>query len=188
MTLQPIETRYAGCRFRSRLEARWAVFFDRLGIAWEYEPQGYNTAAGPYLPDFHLPAVRQWIEIKGGQPSADDVARCAAFAQELTDETYFVFTDLPRTPSFGDVGPLGIRVDRHLIYKMTGNTSHPMLGIVEGGDVPPDFHFFGHDIPDTADFLSGFVETWWLPWDHLAKLPGALKAARSARFEHGQVG
>jgi hypothetical protein len=41
MTIHAIETRYAGCRFRSRLEARWAVFFDTLKLRWEYEPQGY---------------------------------------------------------------------------------------------------------------------------------------------------
>lgn len=66
-----IETRYAGCRFRSRLEARWAVFFDALGIAWEYEPQGFHIPPSPfggddlqhpgwnYLPDFYLPARRR---------------------------------------------------------------------------------------------------------------------------------
>jgi hypothetical protein len=31
--LRPIETRYRGFRFRSRLEARWAVFFDAAGAA-----------------------------------------------------------------------------------------------------------------------------------------------------------
>lgn len=30
--LKPIDTHYKGCRFRSRLEARWAVFFDHLLI------------------------------------------------------------------------------------------------------------------------------------------------------------
>lgn len=188
MTLQAIETKYAGCRFRSRLEARWAVFFDRLGMRWEYEPQGYNTAAGPYLPDFRLPDVDQWIEVKGGQPAANDVARCAAFAETLTNGRFFVFGDVPRTPVFDHAGPKGILVDQHVSYKTTGNTSHPLLGIVEGGDVPPDFHFFGHPTPDTAGFLTGFIETWWLPWDHLAKLPDALRAARSARFEHGARG
>lgn len=33
--IKPIETKYKGYRFRSRLEARWAVFFDALGISWE---------------------------------------------------------------------------------------------------------------------------------------------------------
>lgn len=35
--IKPIQTRYKGYHFRSRLEARWAVFFDALGIAWKYE-------------------------------------------------------------------------------------------------------------------------------------------------------
>lgn len=31
-------TMYEGVRFRSRLEARWAVLFDYAGWTWEYEP------------------------------------------------------------------------------------------------------------------------------------------------------
>ncbi|WP_280215853.1 hypothetical protein [Nocardia cyriacigeorgica] len=54
MKIRPIETSYAGYRFRSRTEARWAVFFDTLGITWEYEPQGYVLDGRPYLPDFKL--------------------------------------------------------------------------------------------------------------------------------------
>jgi hypothetical protein len=52
--MKAIETRYAGCLFRLRLEARWAVFFDHLGIEWEHEPQGYVIDDRPYLPDFRL--------------------------------------------------------------------------------------------------------------------------------------
>lgn len=52
--LRAIETRYKGYRFRSRLEARWAVFFDSLGIPWQYEKEGLVTDAGAYLPDFTL--------------------------------------------------------------------------------------------------------------------------------------
>lgn len=36
MDIKPIETHYNGYRFRSRLEARWAVFFDALGIKPEF--------------------------------------------------------------------------------------------------------------------------------------------------------
>lgn len=32
------ETKYAGCLFRSRLEATWAAFFDLCGMTWVYEP------------------------------------------------------------------------------------------------------------------------------------------------------
>ena len=72
MAVKAIETRYAGCRFRSRLEARWAVFFDALGIEWNYEPQGFETQHGRYLPDFWLPETKAWIEVKGGKPTKRD--------------------------------------------------------------------------------------------------------------------
>jgi hypothetical protein len=62
--IKPIETLYNGYRFRSRLEARWAVFFDALGIKYEYEREGYETAAGYYLPDFWLPDIQTYVEIK----------------------------------------------------------------------------------------------------------------------------
>lgn len=55
--IKAIETVYRGYRFRSRLEARWAVFFDYMGIAWDYEHEGYQTTTGYYVPDFWLPQV-----------------------------------------------------------------------------------------------------------------------------------
>lgn len=70
--ITPIETQYAGCRFRSRLEARWAVFFDALDIEWEYEAQGFETPAGKrYLPDFWLPELQLHVEVKGVFSHAD---------------------------------------------------------------------------------------------------------------------
>lgn len=75
MTIQAIQTRYAGCYFRSRLEARWAVFFDAMRIRWQYEPQGIlvskrlepwsDDPPRPYLPDFLLPDLALWVEVKG---------------------------------------------------------------------------------------------------------------------------
>jgi hypothetical protein len=72
VTIKPIETRYAGCRFRSRLEARWAVLLDKLGIKWMYEHQGYLTEHGPYLPDFWLPELNTFLEIKGEKPTSKE--------------------------------------------------------------------------------------------------------------------
>lgn len=54
--IKPIETLYKGYRFRSRLEARWAVFFDALKLKWYYEMEGYVLPSGEYyLPDFYFP-------------------------------------------------------------------------------------------------------------------------------------
>lgn len=63
-----IETIYKGCRFRSRLEARWAVFFDACGIKWEYEPEGFEIDGEKYLPDFYLPDLDTYAEVKGQRP------------------------------------------------------------------------------------------------------------------------
>jgi hypothetical protein len=64
--IKPIETIYQGYRFRSRLEARWAVFFDALGVKWEYEREGFDLGGelGYYLPDFYLPKFNTWAEVK----------------------------------------------------------------------------------------------------------------------------
>ena len=58
------ETEYNGYRFRSRLEARWAVFFDAAKIEYEYEPEGFDLSSGGYLPDFYLPDYELYVEIK----------------------------------------------------------------------------------------------------------------------------
>ena len=62
-----IETFYKGFRFRSRLEARWAVVWVESQIDWEYELQGYNLSNGErYLPDFWLPTFHggMYVEVK----------------------------------------------------------------------------------------------------------------------------
>lgn len=62
--IQAIETEYAGYKFRSRLEARWAVFFNAMGVKWYYEHEGYKLSSGWYLPDFWLPEWKLHIEVK----------------------------------------------------------------------------------------------------------------------------
>lgn len=64
-TIKAIETRYKNYHFRSRTEARWAVFFDVLQMNWQYEAEGYQLPSGLYLPDFYLPRNEIFIEIKG---------------------------------------------------------------------------------------------------------------------------
>lgn len=98
---RPLETRYAGCRFRSRLEARWARFFDYLDIPWEYEPEGLATSAGNYLPDFRvrIPQYKQydsyqWFEVK--PPHASEDPRHKALA---SDAPVIVARGMPRSYS-----------------------------------------------------------------------------------------
>lgn len=67
--IKAIETEYNGYKFRSRLEARWAVFLDSFNEEWAYEVEGYELPSGRYLPDFWLPRFNCWLEIKGIQPT-----------------------------------------------------------------------------------------------------------------------
>ena len=69
--IKAIETKYKGRLFRSRIEARWAVFFDSLGLKWEYEPEGFDIDGVWYLPDFkvYYPDSVEWFEVKGNLES-----------------------------------------------------------------------------------------------------------------------
>lgn len=63
--MKAIPTEYRGYLFRSRLEARWAVFLDALDIRWEYEPEGLILSNGTYyLPDFYLIDFHLYFEVK----------------------------------------------------------------------------------------------------------------------------
>lgn len=77
-----IETLYAGHVFRSRLEARWAAFFDLLGWQWTYEP---IDLAG-YIPDFalHFDAGPMLVEVK----PALDVAALRDFTGKIDASGY----------------------------------------------------------------------------------------------------
>lgn len=94
--LKAIETRYKGYRFRSRLEARWAVFFDTLGIEWEYEKEGYDLGeAGWYLPDFWLPELITWLEVKGDPGEWEEALRKGNALQTKTWQSVVVAVGMP---------------------------------------------------------------------------------------------
>jgi hypothetical protein len=80
--IKAIETHYRGFRFRSRAEARWAVFFEAAGIRFEYEPEGYVINGRPYLTDFWLPDARMWLEVKRGEVTEEEKGLCKGLAVE----------------------------------------------------------------------------------------------------------
>lgn len=73
--IKAIETEYDGHRFRSRLEARWAVFFNAIGLTYEYEIEGFEMDGTRYLPDFYIPSLNRWFEIKGKPLSLDEIKK-----------------------------------------------------------------------------------------------------------------
>ena len=62
--MNPRPCEYDGKMFRSRLEAKWAAFFMAWGTPYQYEPDRYGTSRRGYLPDFWLPSLGLFWEIK----------------------------------------------------------------------------------------------------------------------------
>jgi hypothetical protein len=198
--IKAIETRYAGCRFRSRLEARWAVFFDTLDIRWEYEREGLTLPSGPYLPDFWLPEFNAWVEIKGSAPTQREVRLAIELFHRGVESDAagdglikyrMLVGDIPRIcqafPGDPDLFGLWMRQPR------------ASWVLVFDGGTPVDPDDFRR-VPDgfvtsSKNLLRTPIEDWELAqsfwafaWATESALNAALTAARSARFEHGQHG
>jgi hypothetical protein len=171
MMIKAIETRYKGYRFRSRLEARWAVFFDALGLEWEYEPEGFNLGdAGLYLPDFFLPnlGAGTWVEVKPNAFGLDeDKAKYQALVAGTGKELLFA-NGIPEHRSYL------IMVPPSDGYPQMGNTPWWSECCFNAKYLPPS----PHDKKPRLFYVPSGVED--------ADCFEAIEAARSARFEHGE--
>lgn len=181
-TTQAIQTRYGGCHFRSRLEARWAVFFDHLEVPWDYEPEGYRLPSGWYLPDFWLPQQDAWFEIKGARPT-DLEQQLGGELREATGKVvYIAWGSMPRDPDFtgkdatSDLGGVGSRdidlANSDMDYAWCICTSCGKPGV---------------EYEARSERICGGRGHKERNGDH-PRIAAAYIAARSARFEHGQKG
>lgn len=182
--VKPIETRYNGYRFRSRLEARWAVYFDVLRVPYQYEPEGFeliDKGRGGrkifYLPDFLIfdsnGEPDYWVEVKPFMPPLEELQKLKLLCQsdwmdglllvgEPHPESFFIgiFNRfLKANKHFGPYDPnLMLNTHSDLNFIMYS----PILMEASRG-LPRDLTYF--DILDSA-----------------------FRAARSARFEFGERG
>lgn len=178
--IKAIETRYKGYRFRSRLEARWAVFFDAAGVKWEYETQGFMLPSGPYLPDFLLPDLGLWFEVKGKDADEDELQKCRELRYgpqnvilsegNIGDERLTLFT------FFTDHGGGGEGEFRCML-STERSTNQVILGLANCGGVEQlwDSHW------NPVKFRH-----FWAGGPRDSALSHCYQAARSARFEHGE--
>lgn len=85
----PKRTKYAGTIFESVLEARWAVFFDCLGIEYVYEPELAEVETGcrivHHKPDFFLSRLNKYVEIKPSKPHETENIKAAAWSKYIGD-------------------------------------------------------------------------------------------------------
>ena len=225
--MKAIETIYKGYRFRSRLEARWAVGFDAMRIAWTYESEGYekqfsNGRMERYLPDFYLPETKTWVEVKGEMTPAEAL-RLAEFLDygcplPHVDDSYdppnewpqscpglLVLGDIPdpdcgltlhrlvthgkalhpgwayfTPPGHGNVPGRLKRAPRDFLEGLRWATAEPRLNVSHGFDglcidESEAVHLF------SPRALSLRTELCF------PEVQSAYRAARSARFEHGET-
>lgn len=211
MEIQAIETQYNGYRFRSRLEARWAVFFDAADIKYEYEPEGFILNDGThYLPDFYLPDFKLYVEVKPNEKTRQEQGHrmCNAFhistgraifctnggpadnqwgmlyAWELSDSGGGDYEDEARFVAPDDLHVILLTMDTRL--DRTLYTS-------------PTFTEWSDRVLSSGELLNRFpyscVEAlrdklmyeFFTPGQNKGTINWMREQARSARFEHGET-
>lgn len=92
--IQAINTKFDGYLFRSRLEARWAVFFNDLSFKYEYEKEGFQLEDGTwYLPDFFLTELYTWVEVKPDKIIDEDRRRALLLSKGIGDGFFVVLVN-----------------------------------------------------------------------------------------------
>lgn len=207
--IQAIQTTYQGYKFRSRLEARWAVFFDALGLKWEYEPEGFQLPGGlQYLPDFRVTSptgLVQWYEIKptGGTSLKFDAFKAAVCGDKpdgscSSDHAQLLaasdpvawFDSRPERGVCPRCGALHDPLDGNFIRNQTGSPLQYVacwpcdLDTPSGGGHPGELGVLCWVNPSKGSLYMDDAS-----WRHAQeKVYHAALAARAARFEHGESG
>jgi hypothetical protein len=179
------------------------VFFDHLGVQWRYEAEGYQLSSGVrYLPDFFLPDLDTWVEVKGAlQPQ--EFKTLVRAAVELPRAS-----SLTATPVLLLLGDIPVSAGATTFTAFTKVDHSAILGSaffamgIESDDPEWVLMTFGRGVifrPDQVDastplfVMEHLCRTAMISGDESCLQPNAfvkeaLTRARSARFEHGEHG
>lgn len=193
--IKPIETQYNGYLFRSRLEARWAVFFDKAEIPYEYEPEGLDLNGTYYLPDFYLPWFHAYVEIKPISISDEEERIAKRKLEHLYDES-----DYLALICFGD--PFENQMEIYCDYYDDdgGGVGWHNVSFIEGGWFYADTgelysggkHYISLVVTGYKDYIllnneKIRIESKSKLESFRSDLTFAKEAARQARFEYGET-
>jgi hypothetical protein len=181
-----------------------------MGIEWEYEKEGYETQLGWYLPDFWLPGVDAFAEVKGSQHSCFEISKCNSVS--VNTGKSFVFLDgVPslspyviirpdhKATSFREamVGVTNLQVlfneylqrPHFVVWAHKHDDAEGLTCMLHNQRKVP----FGQAGRAVGDLMrrrhTDICKSCMLKFTNPTQLVGnAISAARSARFEHGERG
>ena len=171
-----IEVKWHGCRFRSKLEAQWAIVFECIGLEWAYEPMGYKLGNGLwYMPDFLVAGLVgvgdgwTFVEVKGKMRDIDR-SKIDEFSKHYP---LYVVGEVPYTDPFGSQHrAFGRDTCFHSLSRIFVERS---AGVIESGAIGVG-----------RDGMPEIVPEWdWNGDEQATRL--AFLAARYARFDHGET-
>ena len=90
--------------FRSLVVAQWAVFFDSMGIKYEYKKEKYQLEGSAFVPDFWLPQVSMWAEVGDGVLSEADCQKCQQLCN-ISGERCLLLEGPPRCRPYWGLAP-----------------------------------------------------------------------------------
>lgn len=186
--IKAIDTSYRGYLFRSRLEARHAVYFDELNVEWLYENEGYELGNGErYLPDFYFPEYNMFAEVKPVPFTYKEHSRCKRLAVK-TQKIVIELVGLPNTNYKNIIVP-----DRRYVCSQCGKIeSYDSDGkrnycnckakhnIVDRVNIIDGFLLFASDKPSYMPIYCGTIRDEYTE-DKRIKI--AVDKAKAARFE-----
>jgi hypothetical protein len=179
MKIKAIETKYAGRYFRSRLEARWAIFFDVMCVKWEYENQGFSIGDDRYLPDFELPEWECYIEIKPSCISGEDDRRIKRIMKNWNGGKGKSLWVIKGSPAYGQYKAYRTPEDA-----CEQSTTNGLIEFVFGSCRKCNGLWWGYTNGDAwgGKCQPGCESEKWT--DEYGLVADAYEAAMSARFDH----
>ena len=169
-----IQTLYKHTYFRSRTEARWAVFFDCLQINWLYEEEGVILDGNVfYLPDFYLPVFENgmYVEVKG-KFTDEEKKLCEKLCLESGKNILLA----EGTPT--------IREYEYLVKNIKEKSVDWFYGLPNANKAIIENRMFSNTGLSDLTFKIRDQNLSQIDIDYLK----AIVSARSARFEHGESG
>lgn len=168
-----IQTNYNGNWFSSRLEARWAVYFDSLGVGYEYEQHSFDLPSRykPYPPDFWIfddyCQEYFWLEIKPSYPIDSEIDWMWELYEETGNSGSILYGNIPDPQVIEDCP------EEYIAYEYYLNHTVGLVDIGALWDEKAEDWFYGWQT------LNGEYPRFNRRWSDVKQ---ALKTARNFSF------